>query len=441
MLRKKHLISFFLLTVISQTAIALDFAEALQRAKTNDPEIQAAEYSYQAVLQSRGLSEAALLPNISLAVYTTQNQQDISNSTIASIPNGSSDSDTQGYTLSLTQSIYNHSNYKLLQQTDINIATAKAEIEAARQALILRVANVYYNVLAAADNVKFAVAEKQAIARQLEQTRKRFEVGLIAITDVKESQAQYDIAVAQQISADNKLDISKEALRSLIGPLDQNVSPLSDNVPLVIPQPNDIRQWTDTAIANNLTLQAAQLAFEAAQKQVDIEQSGHYPSLDLSVQHSDDQLDNDAGDRDSEDTRLSLQLNIPIYSGGYTSARTRQAVARMEQQRALREKAYRQTIQQSRDSYLGVTTSIAQVNALKQVLISTQTAHQATQAGYEAGTRTAVDVLAALREQYRAERDYAQTRYTYILNILKLKQAAGILSENDALKINQWLKH
>ncbi|MDH5484595.1 MAG: TolC family protein, partial [Gammaproteobacteria bacterium] len=299
MLRKKHLISFFLLTVISQTAIALDFAEALQRAKTNDPEIQAAEYSYQAVLQSRGLSEAALLPNISLAVYTTQNQQDISNSTIASIPNGSSDSDTQGYTLSLTQSIYNHSNYKLLQQTDINIATAKAEIEAARQALILRVANVYYNVLAAADNVKFAVAEKQAIARQLEQTRKRFEVGLIAITDVKESQAQYDIAVAQQISADNKLDISKEALRSLIGPLDQNVSPLSDNVPLVIPQPNDIRQWTDTAIANNLTLQAAQLAFEAAQKQVDIEQSGHYPSLDLSVQHSDDQLDNDAGDRDS----------------------------------------------------------------------------------------------------------------------------------------------
>ncbi|MDH5485057.1 MAG: TolC family protein, partial [Gammaproteobacteria bacterium] len=196
-----------------------------------------------------------------------------------------------------------------------------------------------------------------------------------------------------------------------------------------------------TAIANNLSLRAAQLAFEAAQKQVDIEQSGHYPSLDLSVQHSDDQLDNDAGDRDSEDTRLSLQLNIPIYSGGYTSARTRQAVARMEQQRALREKAYRQTIQQSRDSYLGVTTSIAQVNALKQVLISTQTAHQATQAGYEAGTRTAVDVLAALREQYRAERDYAQTRYTYILNILKLKQAAGILSENDALKINQWLKH
>ena len=287
-------------------------------------------------------------------------------------------------------------------------------------------AEAYYNILGAQDNLKFTEAEKSAIGQQLEQTKRRFDVGLIAITDVKESQAQYDIAVAQEISARNQLANYYAALRSIIGEKPKAIKPLINDIPLLPPEPADIDQWVETALKNNLALRAAQFTFEAAQKQVSIDRAGHYPSLDLSIQHTDSTVDGDdqafsSYSRDSTDTSISLQLTVPIYSGGFTNAKVKQSIASKEQARALRDKAHRQTEQQSRDNYRGVTTAIAEVKAYKQALISTQTAYEATQAGFDVGTRTAVEVLAALREQYRSERDYARARYQYILNLLTIK--------------------
>ena len=434
----KNLILSSLLLLSSHTVLAIDFLQAYEMAAQSDPEILAARYDYESALDTRPQAKAALLPNLSLDVFARQVEQD----TTSPFSLISDDYDVNGYSLSLVQSIYKHDLYLTLEQTDISIAAAAATYDDAKQALILRVAQAYYDVLGARDNLAFAKAEKNAIGEQLEQTKRRFDVGLIAITDVKESQAQYDLAVAQEIQAENLLSTSNETLRSIIGEMPESITPLAEDIPLLIPEPTNIDKWVETAKQNNLSLKNAQYAFDIASKQVRIDRAGHYPSLNLSLTHDDSTTDVDNNPSvDNEDTSITLNLSVPIYSGGLTSAKTRASISQKERARALREKAVRDIVKLSRDSYLGVTTSIAQVRAFKQALISTQTAYEATQAGFEVGTRTAVEVLAVLREQYRAERDYAQARYNYILNILRLKQAAGILNREDVVQINQWLVH
>ena len=427
--------------IASQNALAIDFLQAYEQAKKNDPQILAASFEYQAALSTRSQTKSALLPNLTLDFFSQQIEQQ-RNSLSNLVSNPVNNYDSSGYRLSLTQSIYNHDLYLKLEQTDLSIAAAVVNFDAEKQALIVRVAEAYYSVLAAGDNLEFAQAEKNAIGQQLNQSRSRFEVGLIAITDVKESQAQYDLSVASEIQAENLLSSNRETLRSIIGELPVSLNVLVKQIPLVIPEPANINQWVETAKKNNLSLKSAKYAFDIANKQISIEQSAHYPSLNLSLKYDDVNLKPaNTASVASEDTSISLNLSIPIYSGGLTSAKTRVAVLQKERSKALREKALRDTIKLSRDSYLGVTTAIAQVNAFKQALISTQSAYEATQAGFEVGTRTTVEVLSVLREQYKAERDYAKARYDYILNVLKLKQAAGILSVQDVVEVNRWLKH
>lgn len=437
----KTVILSLLLGFISNPVFALDFLQSYKLGVKNDPDILAAKYEYLAALDARAQSRSALLPNIKLDVFARQVTQDNNSTTVGSTNTTTDDFDAEGYSLSLTQSIYNHDLYLKLEQTDLSIASSTAVYAAQKQDLILRVAEAYFNVLAAIDNLTFAKSETEAISKQLEQTKQRFKVGLIAITDVKESQAQYDLSVAANIQAKNSLSTSKEALFSIIGEAPNSLRPLSKSFPLLTPEPANINKWVNTSKQNNLALKSAQYAYEIEKKQISINRSGHYPSLNLNVSHEDITTDSDTLNNENEDTRITLNLSIPIYSGGLTQAKTRQAIAQKERRKALREKVMRNTIKQARDSYLGITTSIAQVRAFKQALISTQSAYEATQASFEAGSRTSVDVLAALQEQYRAERDYAQSRYNYILNILRLKQAAGILSAQDVAKINRWLKH
>lgn len=429
-------------SAIAEESTPLNFSQALELALINDQDLQSAEFFYQSTLSTREQSRAALLPQISATLYTQTTEQKTANSSNPTIiDNGTIDYDTDGYNINLTQSLYNHGIYKTLQQTDLGIAAATANVEAARQAMIVRLAEAYFNVLGAEDNLKFAIAEKEAISKQLDQAKRRFEVGLIAVTDVKESQASYDTAVAQEIDARNTLSATLESLTVILGEHHKKLSPMQKDIPLPGPEPADIVAWTDKAKLNNPAYKAAQYNFQAAQKKVAADHSEHYPYLDLNAQRSYSDPDGSTFvTSESTDTTIQLQLTIPIYSGGATSARHKQSVALKEQARSEKEKAMRQALQQTRDAYLGVSSSIAQVNAFKQALASTQIAHEATQAGFEAGTRTAIDVLTALREVYRAERDYARARYTYIINTLRLKQATGILSVEDGKKINQFLK-
>ncbi len=420
------------------TGEAINFSQALKLAIQNDQDLQAAEFAYQSSLASRGISKAALLPQINLTGFTSQIGRDAVYSTPGFNP--AKNIDTTGYSLSLNQTIYNHGIYKKLQQTDMAIASALAKVEAARQDLIVRLAGAYFNVLGAQDNLKFASAEKESIGKQLEQSKKRFEVGLIAITDVKEAQASYDTSVASEIDAQNILYAQLEALAVILGVYTNDISALKDDIPLLIPEPANMLKWTESAENNNLSLKAARYDFQAAQKQVDANYAEHLPYLDLQAQHKYTNQDGGVFGSEITDNTLTVQLTVPIYSGGGTNAKYNQAVALKEQARSLKEKAKRQALQQTRDAYLGVTSTIAQVKALKQALVSNQAAHEATQAGFEVGTRTAIDVLSTLRSVYGAERDYARARYNYVINTLRLKQAAGTLNTQDGEAINAFLK-
>ncbi|HED35747.1 MAG TPA: type I secretion protein TolC [Gammaproteobacteria bacterium] len=424
------------------TSARLNFSQALEKAFAYDQDLQAAEFQYMSTLESRGLSKAALLPQINFSLSTNRTENSTKNSSQPGfIPNRNITINTDGFDLSLSQTIYNHSLYKKLQQTDMDIAAATANVEAARQNLIVRLATAYFNVLGAQDALRFATAEKKAIGKQLEQSKKRFEVGLIAITDVKESQASYDTSVAAEIDAQNTLAAQFEALAVILGEYTTNITPLAEEFTLSLPEPANIQDWTDSALENNLALRAAQFTYQASQKQVDADQSKHYPTLDLVASHRFSSPDNSTFVAfDTTSTSVTVQLNVPIYSGGFTSAKKRQSIALKDRARALKEKAHRQTLQQTRDAYLNVTSTIAQVHALKQALISSQAAQEATQAGFEVGTRTAIDVLTTLRDVFRAERDYARARYNYVINTLRLKQAAGTLTVRDGIAINNFLQ-
>ena len=431
----------FGLGLSASSAFALDLLQALELAQKNDMDLQAAQAEYMAVAEVESQTTSALLPTVSLSLFTQNNSTETSNAT-GGFSNGSSDFSTDGYSLSLTQTLYNQQLFDAMDESEAFSAQALASFEAAKQSLILRLATAYFFVLAAQDNVAFAEAEKKANARLLNQNQERFKVGLIAITDVKEAQATYDSAVAQAIIASNGLSNQYEALWLIINQRPDALNPLQESIPLSFPELEDIKTWQDKALANNLNLRAAHYALEAAKDNYDSQRSGHYPTLNFNAQHSSTSADGSTlglGSRDVDDTVIGLSLDIPLYSGGYTSSKIRQSAAELDKAKMLFEKQQRQTVQEMRVAYLGVQAAIAQVKAFKQVLISTESATEATQLGFEVGTRTSVDVLLAQGNLFKSQRDYAKARYDYILKLLEIKYAAGLLSADDIQHISQWL--
>ena len=442
-----HSLKILLLAVaINPAAHALDLVEALTLAQQNDATIDSAYAGYLAAIEGQDQSTAALYPQIFVDVFTRETTTEIKDSSSALLNNSKNDFGSKGYTLQLNQLIYNQELFDLVAQSDALALQSLATYESAKQDLIIRTARAYFQVLGALDNLEFATAEKKANAKLLEQNQERFNVGLIAITDVKETQATYDTSVAQEIVANNTLSNSREALWVIINVPADNLSPLQETVPLLSPEPDDIEQWQDKATTNNMELRAAKYAAEAAKSKYDSSHAGHYPTLSLSASHglvdSDgSRLGSNFGGSETTDTIYGVNLNIPIYTGGFTSSKTRQSLSELDQAKALHEQQRRETIQQARTAYLGIKASISQVKALKQALISTESALEATQAGYEVGTRTLVDVLISQGNLYRSERDYAKSRYEYLLNLLEIKRAAGSLSAADVTQINQWLVH
>ncbi|HEC18052.1 MAG TPA: type I secretion protein TolC [Gammaproteobacteria bacterium] len=402
----------------------------------NDPAIQRAEANHAAALEALPQSTANFLPSLNLSASKSESSQTVTKSIFGST--GSSNFSNTNYSLNLNLPLYRHENYVARRLAKSTVSRADAEYEAARQDLLLRVAEAYFSVLGRRDDLEFARAEKMAIKRQLEQTRQRFDVGLVAITDVHESQARYDLTVAEEILARNRLDNSIEVLRTLTGTYNEELDPLNETFSLVHPDPEDIEQWTRTALKQNPSLVAALAAVDEARENVAQQRSGHYPTLDLSASSS----YNESGGlfaSTTENTSIGLNFNLPIYAGGRTSSQVRQSLHFLEAARQSLEEARRNTQRQVRDAYLGVISGISRVKALKQALLSNQSALRAAEAGYEVGTRTTVDVLLARRNLFSAQRNYAQSRYDYILNTLRLKQAAGMLDVQSLQAINNWL--
>lgn len=413
-----------------------DLRDVYRLAQESDPQLRAAEAGHRAALEARPQSRAALLPNINFTAQTQRNQFEYDT---PAYPDNEYNSSS--YSLSLRQALYHHDYYVQLRQTDASIAQADAQYGSARQGLIVRVAETYFNLLAAEDNLRFAQAEKTAIAQQLRQTQQRFEVGLSAITDVHEAQAGYDAAVAQEIVAQNQLENAREVLREITGREHTVLTPLAGEIPLQSPDPASIDKWEETALQQNLQLLAAEAAAHVAREEMKRRQAGHYPTLDLVASHNwSDTSESDLSGTEYNSNIIGVQLNVPIFAGGGVSASTRQATHLYTQAQEGLEQTRRATVRQTRDAYLGVTAGISTVQARRQAQSSARTALQATQAGFDVGTRTAVEVLNSQRELFRAQRDYARARYDYAISTLRLKQAAGILTEADLDHLNSWLQ-
>jgi len=426
---------------VATTSSALDLKEAMELAQDYDTTFQVAYANYLAVSEASAQSNSAILPQVGFNAFIQRGDTETERSGITS----ESDNNSDGYSLNLNQVIFNKSVFDNLDQGDAIAAKALADLEAAKQETIVRVATAYFDVLTAIDTLETASAEKKAIGKQLEQSTERFNVGLSAITDVKEQQASYDIATADEIIAINDLSNKREALRVIINTYPENLKIAREDTPLVIPEPMDINAWKDKSLQNNFALLSAKFAVDAATSAYDSSKGGHYPTLSLNasygVTNADDR--NFSGlpipANETTDAKVVLNLDIPIYSGGLTSSTVRQKLSERDQAKALHEQEKRRTIALARSAYLSLEANIAQVKARKQAVISTETSLDATLAGYDAGTRTSVDVLISQRQLYSSKRDYSVARYTYLTNSLKLKQVAGTLTPADIDEINKWL--
>lgn len=422
-------------------ALATNLVEAYRLAVESDPEYRRVAAAYRAVREQKPQAIAGLLPAAQATGSSFSNDQDISSAFIVGGEGENVEFNSHGWALNISQPLFRFDRFVQLQQAGAQIRQAAAEYAAAEQELMVRLSERYFLVLANLDNLEFARAEEKSLSRQLDQAKQRFEVGLTAITDVQEAQAGYDRAVAQKIAAENGVDNAREALREIIGVYLETQPPLSENMPFVRPDPEDLDQWTQTSLDQNLQVTAAVQAVEVARKEIRVQQSGHLPTLDGVARWGYDKSGGRFGATKLHSDAVGLELNVPLFQGGFVTSRSREARARLDESLERLEIARRSAQRQTRESYLGVISGISQVAAFKQALLSSETALRATEAGFEVGTRTAVDVIAAERVLSEAKRDYARAKYAYIQDTLRLKQAAGTLSDEDIAQINQWLAH
>lgn len=416
---------------------AQDLLESYNLALQSDPQLMAQAANQFATSELADQADALFLPEIGLTADANKVWTETSSQRFG----GDSESIDRGYTLSLIQPIYRRESFVQNRQADIAISGATAQYQVVEQELIVRVADAYFGVLGAKDDVKFAEAEREAISKQLEEAQQRFEVGLTTITDVSEAQAAFDIVSSALIAAENALANSREVLRETTGQYPDSLSPLVKDTPLVRPEPENIEQWSDTALVTNPALQVVGSDVDFARENIQLQRSGHYPTLDIVAQknYSSQSDSNLSGGSQTHQELVGLQFNLPIYAGGAVSSRTREAGFRLDEVMQTEEQQRRAIMRQTREAYNSVLSGISQVKALEQAVRSNEKALEATEAGFEVGTRTTVDVLNARRELFSARRDYARSRYEYIVNTLRLKQAAGIVTVNDLQQINTWL--
>ncbi len=456
------LIAVFGLASLPASANAASLLEIYQQALQSDPQIHEAEARRLAALEARPQARAAYLPQLTLtgdyemteSSGPTLFQPDLTQPRIRADRTG--ENDVVRWGIGLQQTIFRWDSIVNLKRADKQVAKAEAVREAAQQDLIIRVAQRYFDVLAAEDRLRSIHADRQAIARQLEQAKQRFEVGLIAITDVQESQAAFDQSVANEIGAKRSLATAREFLREITGEHVSNLSAPKEDFPLRNPEKSE-RDWVDLSLNQNLNLVASRLDEKLARDEISFRRTGHYPSLELTARVSETDTDSTTtfgfvdpvtgqptslafeDDLTNEFDGIFLQLNMPLFAGGGTSSRVREAVYLHRAAREQLQRVTRETERQARDAYLGVLSEYSRVQALDQAVASSRTALEATEAGFEVGTRTIVDVLNSQFALFAALTNYEQSRYDYLLNVLRLKQAAGTLQIQDLEEIDQFL--
>jgi len=442
-------------------ARATDLMAVYRLALQNDPQLREAEATRLAALESKPQAIAQLLPQLSAGGVAQQERDKGSSNLIETAQvggrniseafpfDGRISSGLHHYGVDLRQNLFNWQNWVALKRADSQVAQAEADYQAAQEDLIARVSQRYFDVLAAQDDLEAQQANLDSVSRQLEQAEKRYEVGYVAVTDVEEARAARDSGAAAVIGAKRALASARELLREITGEVFEHLAQPVEPFELSEPQPSSEDRWVDMALQQNLSLIASRLAADIARENVSAARGGHLPSLDLvgsryrvtsgGVYTNANDTPYGSNSTDQYQNVLGLQLTFPLYSGGMVASQVRQAVYQQRAAKERVERVARQTEHDARDAYLGVLSEISRVKALRRAVDSNTTALKATEAGYEAGTRTAVEVLDSRRQWVQARTDYARSRYDYMINVLHLQQAAGILSEQSLVRLNALL--
>ena len=439
----KHFLYFFYLInlyfIANATVYAVDLIEVYNIAVKNDPKLLASEVKHKAIMQEYPIARSYLLPNLKFSAKSQRTRESIDGAVY-----GRSSSTTQfttdEYSINLKQPLYRRDLFSLLEKSEYQIAKSLAERESARQDLIIRVAEAYFDILDSLDNINYVKSEKAAIKSQLNESKKRLEVGLIAITDYAEAQASYDLSETQYIEAKNLSDISKESLYVLTGKQFKKFSSLDKNIKAKDPDPNNIKAWEDFAIKQNLDLVAYKRAQDIATTNIKYERSKHFPTLDIygTVKET-DKGGGSSGAFESNNDYIGIELNIPIFIGGNTYFNSKKASYLEEQARYDVLQKKREVIRDTRKAFLNLKSSISKVNASKKALESNELSVEYNQAGFEVGTRSTTDVLLALKDLYKAKKNFSKSKYEYLLSKLRLKQSIGTLSIDDIKVVNSWL--
>ena len=428
-MRNAKLVTLIAGAFLSLQVHAVNLLQVYQDALVNDSIYASARANLSAGQEASVQGRAKLLPLVGL-----------SGSHLRSSRSGTADTTTHGYTLSLSQPLFDIAAWQTYEQSKLSVAASEAAFAIVQQDLILRVAQAYFDVLAAQDTLASLQAQKSAISEQLASAKRNFEVGTATITDTHEAQARYDLATAQEYAAQSDLDIKRAALQQIIGKPAAELAVLRSGVALQTPQPAQMDPWVNSAEQQNFDVASKQLALEIAKRDITRNRAGHYPSVDLVASRSDSNQRNTLQSQGTGPTNaIGVQWAIPLFSGFAVTSQVRQAIALEDKARADLETARRTAAQNARQAYLGVNSGLAQVQALQAAEISSQSALESNRLGYQVGVRINIDVLNAQQQLYATQRDLAKARYDTLINSLRLKSAAGMLQEQDLVQINTLL--
>lgn len=434
-------ISLLIGALFAGQAAATDLLSIYREAQVQDSTYAGAKAQYIGAQEKLPQARALLLPSISFGAAARYNWLDATykNSTF---PSGQRDFFDYNYGLNVTQPLYRRQNNATYEQAKVQVRQAENQLSASAQDLMIRVAQGYFDVLLARANLNTIGSQKTAVAEQLEQAKRNFVVGTATITDSREAQARYDLVLAQELVAQNDLEVKSRALEQIVGKPVGRLAGLTSPVTLNPPQPADMNAWVEQAYQSSLQVALAQQNVEIAAQEVKKADAGHYPTVDAVGSLTNNYANSSAQGIGSDINALvvGVQLNVPLYQGGGISSRVREAVAGQERARQDLESARRSVAQQTREAFLGVTSGLGQVKALEQAVGSTRLQLESTKLGQEVGVRTAVDVLNAEQQLAAAQRDLAQALYNTIVNQLRLKAALGKLAEADLADVNALLK-
>jgi outer membrane protein len=424
----RTILSAMLTIAFAAPASAADLIDIYRAAQTQDAVFAAARAAQQAGQEKLSQGRALLMPSVNLNANTAYND--------VNAPYGANKYNSHGYGVTVTQPLFREQNWAMYNQSELQVAISEAQFKAAQQDIILRSAQAYFDVLIAQDTVQLIVAQKSAISQQLEQAKRNFEVGTATITDTHEAQARFDLTLAQELAAASDLEVKRHDLQQLINADVPALNVLGAGFNPVAPEPADVQKWIEDAKLNNVQVKIAEAAYELADEEVARNRGGHLPTLDLVGSYSKNTGCAFTSCGDTRSTSVGLQLNMPLFQGGATQSKWREADANREKAKQDLENARRNVAVQTRQAYLGVATGIAQVQALQQALKSSESLLAASKLGQEVGVRTSLDVLNAQQQMYSTRRDLYQAQYNYLVSKLRLKVATGSLQEADLEQVN-----